>query len=591
MIEKIVILAKKTVEILSKKIFLPGQEKLEKIMSSFSSSERFLFWFLIVVISFSSIFFLSKINSEFTIEVPRSGGKITEGVVGSPRFINPLLARSKADKGLVSLVYSGLTKMDPNKGIVPDLAKSWSVSEDKLTYTFKIKEGASFHDEKEVTADDVIFTINKTKSAALESPKRANWDGIKVEKIDNKTVAFTLKQEYSPFIKNTTIGILPKHIWGEIPSKQFSFSRFNIDPVGSGPFKVSKVNRDSSGIPKSYELEPFKKFQGGSPYLKKVIIFFYPSQEKLVEGYNKGEIEQFHSISAQKTQSAINKNLKIVNAPLPRVFSLFYNKNKADIFTSYTMRKAIDKAINKKEIIDKVFSGYADKIEKPMPYWMLKEKEPIKKPIKERIANSKEKISSMKWKFDEERDLFKKGSGEEEKILGFSITTSNTPELKETAELIKKQLKKIGVKVEIKIFEESDLNQNAIRPRDYETLLFGEVIGPGVDLYPFWHSSKQNDPGINMAMYANIKVDNLLKKARKELDKDKRIEIQKKIAHKISSEVPASFLYTPHFTYVLGDKVKGASISGITSQKDRFMNIADWYIKTEKIWKIFAKNK
>lgn len=366
--DKALNLGKTAINTLLKKIYFPKQEKLERTVESFSPFQKILFFALSFAIITSSIFLLAKVNSKLKVEVPRSGGEIREGVIGSPRFINPLLARSKADIDLSALVYSGLMKMSGNGEMVPDLAKSYSVSEDKLTYTFKLRGGISFHDGEEVTADDVIYTIEKAKDPALESVKRANWDGMEVAKIDEKTLTITLKQPYSPFIKNTDLGILPEHIWGSIPSKQFSFSRFNVEPIGSGPFKVSNIKRDSSGIPESYELKRFKKFTLGKPFIKEFSMRFYPSQEKLIEGYKNGEINQFHSISARETiENVKERDSKIASTPLPRVFALFYNQNKSDIFTDYEMRAAIDAAINKKGIVEKIFAGFAEPISSPIP--------------------------------------------------------------------------------------------------------------------------------------------------------------------------------------------------------------------------------
>src|SRR6185369_17927164 len=108
--------------------------------------------------------------------------------------------------------------------------------------------------------------------------------------------------------------------------------------------------------------------------------------------------------------------------------------------------------------------------------------------------------------------------------LQFSISTGNAPELAKTAELIKDDLAAVGIKVDIKTFETGNLNQNVIRPRKYDALLFGEIINNESDLFAFWHSSQRKDPGLNVAMYTNAKVDKILEDAFVTADEETRVK-------------------------------------------------------------------
>jgi peptide/nickel transport system substrate-binding protein len=174
--------------------------------------------------------------------------------------------------------------------------------------------------------------------------------------------------------------------------------------------------------------------------------------------------------------------------------------------------------------------------------------------------------------------------------LSFSISTSETPELLRTAEIVTEEWRKMGVEANLRIFESrDDLSQNAIRPRKYDALLFGMVVRRGVDFYPFWHSSQRNDPGLNIALYANISVDRLLENSRTIFERDELEEINKKLEQEIASDIPAVFLYSPYFIYVIPEKVKNVNLGQIDSLEDRFSDIHEWYIRTNKIWKIFHK--
>jgi peptide/nickel transport system substrate-binding protein len=214
----------------------------------FTASGRALFYFFAGLLVVSTVGLLFILEQSVVVPAPARGGSLQEGIIGSPRFINPVLALSDADRDLTALVYSGLMRATPEGSYAPDLASHFDLSEDGKVYTFYLRTEAIFHDGKPVTADDVVFTIQKTQDPALKSPMRANWDGVAVEAVDATTVRFTLKSPYAPFIENTTLGVLPKHLWGEVSDEEFPFSELNTSPVGSGPYRVRSVERSPGGI-------------------------------------------------------------------------------------------------------------------------------------------------------------------------------------------------------------------------------------------------------------------------------------------------------------------------------------------------------
>lgn len=206
---------------------IPKVRVIEKTLHKFSMAELAVFYFLVGLFTLSGFVILWQVNSSYLVEVPTRGGTLTEGIVGNPRFINPVFALSEADRNLTALIYSGLVRLDTDGKVKNDLAEEVSVSSDRLTYTVQIRDNARFHDGTPVTADDVIFTISKITNPSIKSPKRGNWDGVTIERIDERTVTFRLKRAYTPFIYNLTLGILPKHIWKNVSDDEFSFSQFN----------------------------------------------------------------------------------------------------------------------------------------------------------------------------------------------------------------------------------------------------------------------------------------------------------------------------------------------------------------------------
>ncbi len=118
---------------------VPYSDKVMRIIQSFSLTEKTIFFIFSAILIVSGLSLLYQVNKLFLVEVPNYGGSLTEGVIGSPRFINPLLASSDIDKDLTSLIYSGLLKADSNGELSPDLAESYTISDDSLIYTFKIR--------------------------------------------------------------------------------------------------------------------------------------------------------------------------------------------------------------------------------------------------------------------------------------------------------------------------------------------------------------------------------------------------------------------------------------------------------------------
>lgn len=560
------------------------KDQLMSLIRAFSPAEQWFFYALLIVAIVSASVLVVRLNAFSLIEVPSRGGTLTEGVIGSPRFINPLLAVSDSDRDLTQLVYSGLMRATEDGTLVPDLASDYSISEDGLIYTFTIKENAVFHDGTPVTPEDVMYTVALTQDPVIKSPRRASWDGVITQKIDDQTVAFVLPQPYAPFLNNTTIGILPKHLWEHVSVEQFPFSNLNIEPIGSGPFYVSSVKQNDSGLPTRYELKPFKDFVLGRPYLSRLTFIFYPSEETLIDGFNSGDIDSLNSISPQNVGQLDLKGARVETHPLPRIFGVFFNQNHAPVLANQSVRDALALAAPKEQIIEEVLGGYGRMIDGPIPPGLLQESGvEVEKTQDERLAEAQALLASKGWERNDDGILVRETNDGTE-MLSFTITTSNAAELKRIAEILKESWQALGAQVETKFFETSDLNQNVIRSREYDALLFGEIIGRELDLFSFWHSSQRNDPGLNIALYTNIAADGILARARESIDPSERETLYREFETEVQKETPAVFLYSPLFIYVVPEDLKDLKLSPVTVAGERFLNVYEWYLETERIW-------
>ncbi len=590
---------KKIFSLLKKRVGLPDLSETVYTLRTLGHLAKIVFLAAALVFVSSLLVIAWKINESFLVDIPADGGTLTEGVVGTPRFINPLLSISDADRDMSALVYSGLTRTNNKNGLIPDLAEKYTISDNGLEYTFVLRPNIFWHDGKPVTSDDVIFTVKQAKDQNLKSPKRANWEGIEVEKINEKTVKFILKKPYAPFLENTTLGILPKHIWKDASSERMALSEFNIKPIGSGAYEIESINKDSSGIVTSYVLKANKKFALGKPHINKLILKFYPSEEKLISAYKNGDVDSINAVSPELARKVLKKESKLETFFLPRIFGVFFNQNSAKIFSQIEVRKALNMSANKQEIVDKVLNGFGTVVNYPLPpgtFGSLKQNEDQvfsldkARKILKRNGWKMEDSENSESGTREKRKVLVKKTKDKTLRLEFSLSTSNIPELKKAAELLKATWQKLGAKVNLKIFEIGDLNQNVIRPRKYDALLFGEILGRNPDPFVFWHSSQRNDPGLNIAMYANVTVDKLLEDARTVSDPEKRKEKYKNFQEEVVKDAPAVFLYSPQFIYIIPKSLFGVDqIKNITVPSERFAQAYKWYLNTDKVWKIFAK--
>lgn len=572
---------------------------LEEALRRFTPGERLALYLLATLLSLSTLVMLATVNAAVSVVVPSQGGALVEGETGPARFINPLLSLSQADQDLTALVYSGLMRALPDGSVVPDLAQSYTISPDGRTYTFKLRPDASFHDGSKVTAADVLYTIAQAQDPAINSPRRADWTGVIVSSPDPSTVVFTLPHAYAPFIENTTLGILPEHLWRKISAEEFPFGPLNTHPIGSGPYKISKVITDPTGSASRYDLAPFSRFTLGEPYLSRISFVFFASEDDMMQALNAGKIDVVAGISAHDLAQIKRNDLSVAEVALPRAFGVFFNQSHDPVLADPSVRAALDAAVDKNAIVSASLSGRGSVLQGPIPPGLLSNTPPaIPEPLRtaaapansprptaaQNAANARAILQNGGWVFDQASGQWSKNK----KPLAFALVTADQPELVATAKALAADWKAVGISVPVQVYPIAQLNTNVIRPRSYDALLFGEVVGPELDLYAFWHSSQRSDPGLNLALYANSKTDALLSQARATTEKKTRDALYEQFAAALVKDRPAIFLYAPDFLYAVPSDIHGIALGALTAPSDRFANVYQWYTETEYVWSVFA---
>jgi len=519
-----------------------------------------------------------------SITVPTYGGGYTEGMIGSPNLINPILATSDVDRDLTKLIFSGLMKQDENNQLVPDLASGYTIDASQTTYTFELRDNLRWQDGEPITAQDVVFTIANIKNPEYKSPFKNSFNGVTVQAINDQTVQFKLEKPFTPFLSILTIGILPEHLWYSIPAFGANLAKFNIKPVGSGPYKFKSLTRESNGSIKSYSLEAYEDYYLNKAYIKDLNFKFYPDFLTAVTALQNKNIDGLSYLPKEYKEEIKNSKIELHNLQFPQYTALFFNPKNNNLLNNNSFRQALSLAVDKQRILDEVLYDDGQIIDTPILPGMLG----YDSNIKTKTYNpdkAKEILDGLDWKMPEDGEFRTQTKDDESVELTVKITTIDQTENVKIASIIQEDWQNIGIKTDLDIVSKDKIKKDRIEPRDYEILIFGQVINVSSGPYPFWHSSQNTNPGLNLSVLANKDIDDYLDIIRNAKNEEAALEPLQKFQEKLLELNFAIFLYNPTYTYPTANKLKGMdNLKFINLPADRFNNITSWYIKTKRIF-------
>jgi peptide/nickel transport system substrate-binding protein len=540
---------------------------LRGIYKTMSPEKIILMWGSFIVAFLLMFSAAIMFNSRFLIAVPALGGTLEEGILGTPRFINPVLASSQQDIELTSLIYAGLTKKDKDGNFINDIAQEVTQSADGLSYHVLIKPTARFHNGTHVTADDIIYTVSMVQNPRIKSPQAFGWEGVSVQKISDTELSFTLKRPYPLFMESLSLGIMPRMIWKDLSDEQFSLSDYNIHAIGAGPFEIDSIST-KSGIPQVFTLTSHKYYTLGRPYLDSIVIHTYPTEKALVTAFNDKEVTRISSISPSSLATIDVKNVATLSARLPRVFTIFLNPNKAEFLSDKNVRKALSLAIDRNAIIDSVYKNNAVALSIPYPFDLSTTTENYDLTQAQKLLAGSKYVKQLKASSTLEIDLI----------------TTNNEEMKAVADKIKSAWEPLGVSTHILVYETADINQNIIKDRDFQALLYGSFVSHPSDLYAFWHSSQRNYPGVNISSYVSNTLDRSLTILRESIDTNQRAEAYQDALKEFEEETPGIFLFSPTLIYAVQDTITTDIPPTMEDASGRFELVHTWYKNKQYIW-------
>ncbi|MFZ5364792.1 MAG: ABC transporter substrate-binding protein [Patescibacteria group bacterium] len=568
---------------------LPSLKQLKYVSKYLSKTESLLIKIIAPLLVFAVMALAVNLYWINSYVSAAAGGEYTEGLIGSPQYINPVLAQTNdVDLDLSYLIFSGLLRFDPSQGLVPDLASSIQISDDQKEYTLSLREGLSWDDGEKLTVDDVIFTVDRIKDPKAKSPLIFNFSGVSVERIDDRTVKFKLEEVFAPFMESLTVGILPEHVWIDIPAENMNLAETNIKPVGCGKYKVKSIYKEKNGAVKIISLTKNKLYHGQQPYIETLTFKFYPDFTSAIDALNNKNIEGI-SYLPEKNKSDIfnNRSLNFYQFSLPQYIALFINLNVAEILKDKNVRQALASGVNKNEIVESIYQNSAIAIDSPILEGFIGYNQDIKKYGFD-IEQAKKILDDAGWKLSayptsEGSDPYpfqvrKKG----DQFLELAITLPAQTEYEKIAKSIQQSWQQIGVKTNLEILDAAQIQRDKIKDRNFGILLYGEILGTDPDPYPFWHSTQCKHPGLNLSCFKNAKADKLLEEARKTTNTEDRQTKYVEFQNIIAEELPAIFLINTTYTYPISKKIQGIETHQIIMPAHRYAGISDWYVNTDR---------
>jgi peptide/nickel transport system substrate-binding protein len=560
---------------------LPSWKQLTHIGKYLNRWERLVIDVLILVMAICGVWLLAYVYQHNSESQPDFGGTLVEGMIQDPIYINPILSTGNStDSDLCRLIYSGLLKYDKNLKLVPDLAEKYEISEDGKTYTFTLREDLFFHNDEPLTVDDIIFTYNVIQNPEYKSPNYLNLANTKVDRIDEKTVSFTTDSVYAPFIHLFTIGILPAHIWENIGPANFPLAQYNIKPIGSGPYKFDKLLKDTFGNIANYELSYFENYYGPEPYIPKITFKFYDDQQTAINALVKGDINALGNLPIKEKSFVEDKKNAVTTyaLTLPQYTAVFYNVKYNSFVKNAYFRQALNLSIDKNQIINDLFQENVQVVGGPVLPGSFVYSTDLQQQGAD-TEKAKQLLIDNGWTLSE-ANIWKKTTDNVETEATIKLTIPNTEEILSVANALKEAWQNFGFKVEIQAVDTTEIKQ-IIKERNYETVIYGENIGADPDLFPFWHSTQIDHPGLNLAQMASKQIDTLIEEARQTHDvltrQTKYAELQKLII----DENVALFLYSPKYLYALKNEIKNYQNIFVNNYAGRWNDLGDLYIKSK----------
>ncbi|MCL2389946.1 MAG: peptide-binding protein [Endomicrobia bacterium] len=478
-------------------------------------------------------------------------------------YLNPVLASDTSSSLVLGQIFNGLVKYDKDLNLTGDLAESFEVSKDGLEIIFKLRKNVKWHDGVPFTAQDVKFTYETLIDPNVKTPYSSNFTIIKDFKIiDDYTVKVIYDKPFAPNLERWGMSIIPKHIF---EGHDINTAAANRNPVGTGPYKFKSWQTDQKII-----LEANPDYFEGKPYISRYIVQIVPDQAVQFLELRKQSLD---AVTLTPDQwYAYDSFFKFYNKFREPAFAFTYlgfNMQRKP-FDDKKFILAMQLAINKKDIIEGVLLNTGKEAIGPYPpqSWAYNADIPESEYNPQKAA---EMLKELGFE-DINNDGWLEYKG---KQFEFTITTNQGNKQRElTAQIVQEQLKKIGIKTNVRIIEFSTFINQYIAKREFDAVIMGWSLTLDPDQYSLWHSKQTAPREYNFLSYNNPEVDGLYEKARSIFDIETRKKIYYRIQEIMEKDPPCIFLYYPDSMQAVHKRFKGINPAPIGI----YHNFIEWWV-------------
>ena len=517
-----------------------------------------------------AVFFLSLLFHDSSLaDDQKFGDAIVISSIADARTLVPILASDASSSDICGMIFNALVKYDKDISIVGDLAESWEILDGGLVIVFHLKKNVLWHDGAPFTSKDVAFTYSKLMDPAVKTPYSGDFERIlKLQTPDDYTVRVTYKEPFSPALSSWGMWIMPEHI---LKNEDLNKTGFSRHPVGTGPYKF-KVWQTGQKI----ELVSNHEYFDGRPYIDRYIYRIIPDDATIfLELQTRGvDLSMLSPLqyARQTGNDFFKKSYQKFRYPSFGFTYMAYNLSDPK-FRNVSVRRALNYAVNKKEIVDTIFFGLGRITTGPymMDSWAYNKDvvsasyDPVK---------AKTLLADEGWRDIDSDGWLEKDGREFEFTL---IVNQGNAERQRTAEMMQKYLKDIGVRMKIRVLEWNALINEFINKKKFDAVLMGWFLGRDPDNYDIWHSSKTREGEFNFIGYNNSEVDRLLEEGRRTFDRKKREIIYHRIHEILYAEQPYMFLYSGDMLPIISKRFHDIEVSPIGIG----YNFIKWYVPKE----------
>lgn len=506
-----------------------------------------------------------------------SGGSYTEALVGSFLRLNPIFDHfNQADRDIDRLIFSSLIRFDAKGYPVGDLAESWNVSPDAAVYSVNLRSNAVWHDGNPVNSQDVIYTISllQSDSPLIPSDLRDFWRQVTVNPLSDTAIEFSLPVGFAPFMDYLSFQILPSHLLGNLTIDQLVDHPFNLNPIGSGPYRFDSLEVED-GLITAVNLLPFEHYFNGKAYIETVTFRYYPDENSALNAYLEGEVDGLSKVRNEDLQTVLDQTgLNLYSSRQPKLSIVFLNNrnNSALILQKVEFRKALMAGVNRQLIVDEVFGGQAVLAQGPiMPdNWAFYAEQTA---YRYDPDGARQILAGMGLTQTENGRFMSEGS-----VIELSLLVPNDEKHLAMAEILRQNWEKIGIGITVNAQAYSQV-LTALQNRDYQMALIEIDLSdtPDPDPYQFWAES-QIDNGQNYAQWSNSTASSYIEQARQIPGYEMRQKLYRNFQVLFDEDLPSLPLFYPVYNYAVKASIKDLKFGPVYNPADRFNNLAEWYI-------------